>query len=83
MFRFSRAIQEKYGIVGIVNYAAAVFLLAGYIVVELVRHGSIFDHWPSLTDLGLSLLVAIGFGLGTMTEYWLVARASKFDESDD
>lgn len=54
-----RLIAEKYGLVGIVNYAVGVFLLAAYVAVQLVRHGSVFSQWPTMHELALTLIGAL------------------------
>ena len=65
MIRISEFILRRWGIVGLMNFNAAVGFLNCYVVVQVVRHRDIL-RWPTLSDLGLTVLLAIGVNL------WLV-----------
>lgn len=69
-FGFGRYVLERYGLIGLVNYAAAVHLLAAFVVVQSVRHGSALSQWPTLLDLALTLAGALCLSIATALVFY-------------
>lgn len=69
MIRISEFILRRWGIVGLMNFNAAVAFLTCYVAVRVVRHGDIF-RWPTLSDVVLTVLLGIGLSLGLVASLY-------------
>ena len=78
-YNFNRFIQ-KHGLIGVVNYGAAVYLLAAFVLVQLCRYGDIFTKWPTLSDLAFTVVGALCLGLATAFDCWLAVKRRPGDD---
>ena len=76
MFRPSHWVHRRYGVVGLVNYAAVTSFLASFVFVRLVRHGNLFDPMPTWSDLGFTLVGVMLFWADLIIE--ALFRAGRF-----